>query len=182
MEDTDLKNRKLVVILILVLLVSTVLISYGINYMRAITTLRQFSKLIKQEEINDISLTIHYMSPFIFTFFPITIEGLVNGNEQFKTVIVGSDFEEHIDLFMQMGNATVVPAWKKTPYMDIRIYYVFTSEEKGKLFDVAMWGIDENIFINGIEVRENAVFYDVIMPYLPEDEAQQLVEYIGRGN
>ena len=160
------------------MLSNAILINYGLKYLRATIPLRQFSTLIEQGKINDMSLTIYYISPSMFTFFPITTEDLVNGNEHIKIVINVNDLEEHIDLFKQIENTVVRPVWKKTSYEDVRVYYVFETEENGKIFDVVMWGFYESIFVNGVEVKENDIFYDIIMPFLPEETAEQLESYI----
>lgn len=58
---------------------------------------------------------------------------------------------------------------------------MFETEEKGKkIFDVAMWGCDGGILVNGVEVKDNSVFYDVIMPFLPEDAAEKWERRTGR--
>jgi len=72
-------------------------------------------------------------------------------------------------LFKRMGATTLIPVLKKSPYLDAHIYYVFETEENGKLFDVAMWGIYGGVYVNGVEVNDNAIFYDAIMPFLPDD-------------
>ena len=59
------------------------------------------------------------------------------------------------------------------------MYYVLESKKNGKLLEVAMWGEnDDTIFVNGTEVKENDIFYDVIIPFLPEEEAKELKDYI----
>ncbi len=66
--------------------------------------------------------------------------------------------------------------------IDGRIYYKFESEKEGKILDVAMWGEETNsIFVNGFEVEGNDMFYDVIMPFLPEDAVKDLKAYLSRG-
>ena len=56
------------------------------------------------------------------------------------------------------------------------MYYVLESKKNGKLIDVAMWGDEDNIFVNGFEVKENNIFYDVVIPFLPENEVKELAE------
>ena len=69
----------------------------------------------------------------------------------------------------------LIPVWKKS-YLNARIYYVFETGEQGKILDVAMWGDNANIFVNEIEIKENDIFYDVLITFLPEDliEAHKL--------
>jgi hypothetical protein len=50
-----------------------------------------------------------------------------------------------------------------------------------------MWGfnIDENdcdiIFVNGVAVKPNDTFYNIIMPFLNEYEAGKLKKYVDNG-
>ena len=67
----------------------------------------------------------------------------------------------------------MVPIKKKSSYLDARLYYVFETKKKGKIFDVAIWGIGGGIFINGFEVKDADIFYDVVIPFLPEESARK---------
>lgn len=137
------------------------------------------SELIENESINDISLTIYHLSLQSLMFFPVvSVEDLINRSSDEKIVINGSDLEEHIDLFKQIDNDILIPVKKKSSDLDLRVYYVLENKENGKLFDVAMWGDENSIFVNEIEVEGNNVFYDVIIPFLPEDEAKELEDFI----
>lgn len=108
------------------------------------------------------------MSPHILTNHPLSVDDLINFNSVKKIVINGSDLEEHIDLFKQISNDDLIPVKKKS-YLNARLYYMLESKKNGKLFDVAMWGGGNNsIFINGFEVKENDIFYDVVKPFLPK--------------
>lgn len=129
-------------------------------------------ELIDTENMNDISLTIYYLPPHALMFYPVSsVEELIQRHEE-KIVISGSDLEQHIDLFRKMGNQVLMPVWKQTSDLDLRVYYTLESNKKGKLLDVYMWGDHNNIFVNGIEVKENNIFYDAIIPFLPEDVAE----------
>lgn len=131
--------------------------------------------MIENEDINDISLTIYYMDLQALLFYPVSsVEDLIQWTDDEKIVISGSKLEEHVDLFRKMSNEGFTQVWKKSSDLDLRIYYVLESKKNGKLFDVAMWGDNGSIFVNGIEVKENKVFYDVIIPFLPEDVARDL--------
>ena len=135
------------------------------------------SRLIENENIEDISLTIYHLSPHALMFYPVSsVEDLIHRSKDDKIVINGSDLEEHIDLFRQISNDVLIPVRKKTTNLDLRMYYVLESKKNGKLIDVAMWGDEDNIFVNGFEVKENNIFYDVVIPFLPENEVKELAE------
>ena len=139
--------------------------------------LKYFSKQIEQGNLNDLSFTIYYVSPNIFTLYPWSVDDLVRGH---PIVIDGTRLEEHIDLLKQMSNAALIPVEHETR-INARIYYVFETKKGKKIFDVAMWGDDNSIYVNGLEVEENNIFYDVLMPFLPEDAAEELQTYLSQG-
>ena len=142
------------------------------------------SELIEKENISDLSLTIYYMSPYTLTYIPVSsVEDLISQCDE-KIVINGSELEEHIDLFKQINNDVLVPVKKKTKDLNLRIYYILESKKNGKLFDAAMWGEEddeESIIVNEFEVKGNNIFYDVIIPFLPEDKAKELEKFIRDG-
>lgn len=80
-------------------------------------------------------------------------------------------------MFRKVSNEVLVSVKKKSSDLDLRLYYVLESKKNGKLFDVAMWGDGNSIIVNGIEVEGNDIFYDVIMPFLPEDVAKDLKDF-----
>lgn len=140
------------------------------------------SKLIEKENINDMSLTIYYKHPRALMFYPISsVKDLMHRCDK-KIVINGSDLEEHIDLFKQISDDVLKPVLMKSSDLDLRVYYVLESNKNGKLFDVAMWGEDEDsIFVNGVEVKGNHIFYDVILPFIPRNEVEELENFIIHG-
>ncbi len=170
---------------ILLLLTSTILTGCGRDNMSAKKPSLNFSELIEHKNIDDISLTIYYISPHILTDIPLSVDNLINSSGVNKIVINSSDLEEHIDLFKKISIEVLIPVKKKSSYVDVRLYYVLESKKNGKLFDVAMWGggdgSEENsIIVNGIEVKGNDVFYDVIMQFLPENAVKDLNSYLCR--
>ena len=135
------------------------------------------SRQIKRSDFDNIRLTIYYMSPFLLTLVPISTDSLSTGGFADKIVVDGEILEKHIDLINQMIDADLIPIKPQT-YVNARIYYKFETHGGKNLFDVAMWGFDDNLFVNGVEVEENDIFYDVIMPFLPDTIKNELKAYI----
>ncbi len=137
------------------------------------------SEMIENEDINDLSLTIYYLSPYTLMFYPVSsVEDLSSRCEE-RIVINGADLEEHIDLFKQISKDDLKPVIWKSPYLDLRLYYVLESKKSGKLFDVAMWGYDgDSMIVSGYEAKGNNIFIDVIIPFLPEDKAKDLEDFM----
>lgn len=126
------------------------------------------SERIAKENINDISLTIYYLNPLILTRYPLSAEDLISFTDAHKIVINGNDLKEQFELFKQINDDVLMPVKKKSR-IDARIYYMLESKTNGKLFDVTMWGKENSIFVNGVEVKGKRIFYDIIRPFLPED-------------
>ena len=191
------KKNIFLVFPILILLSVIILSNCGRDNMQSEKASLNFSEIIEYGNLNDFSLTIYYMSPFKLTRFPLSVDDLVygitavnepprekndkNGLYEQKFVINGRRLEEYVDLLIQLSNTQLIPAEKES-YLNARIYYVFETEKEGKIFDVAMWGGENNsIFVNGLEVEGKDVFYDIIMPFLSEDAAEELNNWRNRG-
>jgi len=172
----NLTKNKLLKFIILLLLAVTVLTNCGSDDMHADKKPIESSELIENEDLNDISLTIYYISPYILTRVPLSIEDLIKYSEVNKIVLRGN----YSELLTRLNNTTLIPVEKKS-CLNARLYYVFETEKDGKIYDVALWGGNDSIFANGVEVEENDVFYNVIMQFLPENDAKEFQGYIKNG-
>ena len=176
-----MSHKKSLIAGLLVLLSLIILTGCGGNDMRTEKSLTRLSQ-IEQDNIRDISLTIYYMDPNIFTLFPYDVDDVIGAHE-YKLVINGARLKGHIDLLKQMGNADLIPV-EPDDFMDVRIYYVFENKKGENIFDVAMWGDLTNLYVNGIEVEENDIFYDVLLLFLPDDAAERVkkiyIKYVKR--
>lgn len=139
-----------------------------------------FADIIKNENIEDISLTIYYMSPYILTDVPLTVDDVIDSNSDNvnRIVISGGKLKNYIDLFEQINTDNIVRAKKRSSYVDIRMYYAFESRKNGKLLDVAFWGNNGNILIDGMEIRDNDIFYDIVIPFLPQNKVKEWKDFI----
>jgi len=140
---------------------------------------KKFFQLIEQERLDGLSLTIYYLRSGILTYSPLSVAGLVNGNFTDSIVINDKSLEEHIDVLKQLNDVKLIPVEQESS-INTRIYYVFKNEKGNEIFSVAMWRWDNegSMFVNGNEVKEDKIFYEVISPFLPEDEVQRLYQFI----
>lgn len=157
---TDLR-----VIILLILL--TVFAGCAGDNMRPDVALKTFVKEIESGNLANLSLTIYYLSPNVLTFIALSAEDLVNMCDVHKSVITGSRLYDNIELLRQISIDDLIPVDKKSR-VNARIYYVIADSKRRKIFDVAMWGENCSIFINGREFEGRRVFYDVVIPFLPE--------------
>ncbi|MWC31236.1 hypothetical protein [Paenibacillus sp. MMS18-CY102] len=175
-EMTSKKYINLGIIIIVVLAVTFISSCNEINTRSKKVTF-DLSELIQNENIDDVSLSIYYVNPHILTRYPWSVDHLIKSSSVEKIVINGSDLEEHFNSFNQLNNIALMPV-KHESRINARLYYVLESKKNGKLFNVSMWGDDNCIFVNGIEVQENDIFYDFIMPFLPDDAVKELESYL----
>ena len=166
-------QKKLIILLfiILILFASAVFVGCGMDNMDF-----DFAEKFAGENLDDISLTIYYANPNMFTPFQWDVEHLISMGDG-KIVIRGSELEEFIKLFKRINNAILLPLEERSLYPPpVRFYYIVESKENGKLFDVVMWGSDGSIVFNGVEVKAHYIFYDIIIPFLPG----HIAELMGR--
>ena len=173
------KRQNCIGLFILLLLVTTFLIGCKEGDISEKKAPNNFSELIEEEYISDLSLTIYFMSPFYLTFASLDVDELISLSEKhvFITTIDGNTLGEHTDLLNQISNADLILA-ENDSYMNARLYYVFENEKTGKMFDVAMWNSDGSILVNSVKVEYAEIFCDVVMPFLPEDSAEELRAYL----
>jgi hypothetical protein len=171
---SKLKKSIILGFLILMLPVATILSSCGEDNMN----LEIAVKLIEQDNLGDLSLTVYYIDPLILIRAPLGVDDLLHFRDINKIVINGSNLKENIDLFKNMSKDDLIPV-RNNSRLDARFYYVFETEKNRKLLDIAMWGDNNSIFVNGFEVEEDDIFYNVIIPFLPESAVKDLQAYLG---
>jgi hypothetical protein len=176
------KMKKLYLFLglsVLFLLANTVFVS-GRNDMSS-KEIPTFAELIENENLNDISLTIYYMNLFRLTRAPVRLSDLINRWHDYKVVVTGDDLLEYKDLLSRLINTELIPV-KNESFVNARLYYVFTHEEYGELFSFLVYGGGDVMFVNGREVEHDAVFYDIVIPFLPEDAVKTIERYLNNLN
>ena len=134
-----------------------------------------FSELIEKGNICNLSLTIYYASPSLFSFASCSIDDLMEFSEVNKVVVNGDSLKEHVALLTQLltklCDTELVPVESKS-YLNARMYYILENKLQRKTFEVAMWGSGWNVYVNGIEVQSTKILFDVVMPFLPEEAAK----------
>lgn len=173
--NTKKNVKKRIIVGVFVFLLSAIPVLFSIYFTKPSLNV---SEMIENENINDLSLTIYYLSPYTYMFYPVSsVEDLSHRCE--KIVINGGDLKKHIDSFRQISNDDLKPIIWKSSDLDLRLYYVLESKKNGKLFDVAMWGKDgDSMIVNGYEAKGNNIFIDVIIPFLPEDKAESWEDFM----
>lgn len=178
----SLKKNVLLGFLALILFTTIILTICRGNDMRPEKALDNFSKLIEKGNIDDLNLTIYYYGVFKLTLYPQSKDELINETNRTKIIVSGSDLKKHLNLFNLLRSDALIPVEQESR-IDARIYYVFETQKGRRAFDVTMWGSnDYSIFVNGVEFKENDIFYDIIIPFLPDKEAEELSNFLGRNS
>lgn len=116
----------------------------------------------------DLTLTIYYIDFRTLTYKPINAEELTEFHNVQKIIVEYDDLIHHTDLLKRMDPSILQPVTEQS-YMNARLYYVVESKEYGELLEVIISQVYGNVFVNGVEVADNSVFYEYIEPYLSEE-------------
>ena len=136
------------------------------------------SEYVNRGRLNELNLRIYYMSPSILTVMPVSIEDLKSEVwYEYTTLIDGVLLDEYVDLLLGIIDVILVPV-EHDSTVNARIYYVFETKRGRAVLDVVLWSYYEYMIVNGVEVNNNDVFYDLLMPFLPKELANDLNDHI----
>jgi len=182
--------RKFIILgLVLLLLFANItLVGCGGSNMNLKITSFNFSELIESGNLNDITLTIYYKDLFVRTRTPVSLEmliggwydntgQLISGLYNHRVVITGEDLVKHYDLLNQIINAELMPVENET-FVNARLYYVFEHMEHGEMFSFLAFGGGDTMFVNGLEVEYNGIFFEAVLPFLPNDAVETIERYL----
>jgi len=172
-EDYLMIYKKLVVLLLLITLLNSS--SCGLHDERAQSIFTNFSNLIENGDYENLRLTIFFSCPLHMrshggrSFEDLKSEYYEGGGFVQKFVIEGNELAEYINLFHQFNDFYIKPTYIHPILPDARIYYFFENILTGYTFEVIIENIHFRLFVNRVEVEWNEIFYDIILPFLPED-------------
>ena len=143
----------------------------------------------------DLRLVIYYLDPNILTAIPVSVDDLVfggnasnhtgkerndeNGMYGYKIIVNGITLTEHLYLLNGLLSTELIPAEEKH-YLNARIYYFIETSDQSKVFEVIIQSGADNMYVNGRELKRNEVFFEAIIPFLPEDGVATLEKYLGK--
>ncbi len=191
----------IVVILVILIIICAVLLDYynkPENKLRA--QIRKFEKIINKRDTDGLSLTIYYTTPYDRHELYWTKEQLISYVNMHQNDLGEKTIYEEVDskrlrniikILGEIKADNIVLAEEPVGFEGVenaRVYYSFKKNEK-ELLDVIMWSSSENglplwngqwlnIFVNGVEIEANQAFYDVVLTFLPHQQAKQFRDYI----
>ena len=162
-----MRRSKILLLMLIILLVPSLAGCSPSAQLR--NTFSVYLDVISEDIPEDIQLTIYYMEPWILTQYPLSTDDLVKFRDK-KIVVEYEELSTQIALLSKLEPSILEPVKEET-YLDARLYYVIETEAHGKILEVAVRDIvGQNVFVNGIEVEHNPVFYEIIKPFLSEED------------
>ena len=164
-----MKLRKALLLIIIGAILLGVLAYYWGPTLQLHYALKNYTKMITTGIPEDLRLIIYYIDPHILTRYPLSIDGLVGLDDVDIIEVDAQKLADHWELLRKLDAAALQPVEEKT-YLDVRLYYVFETGDGNKLLEVAISEINGNVFVNGVEVEHDPVFYEIIAPFLSEED------------
>lgn len=124
---------------------------------------------------NNMQLTIYFFTPLsISTATPLTSEYVIN-HYIYKTIVSNSTLKDHIGVLQKIEKIKL-----KKPinfeYEDTRIYCEFNAGKR-KLLSFSLSSTDTlNMLVNNLVVKNERVFYELIIPFVPQSEVDYYKE------
>lgn len=153
---------------IVVLLVLLLVFLCFLPRIRLHAAMRPYTDAVSGALPESLRLTICYIDPLILTRKPMLPEELLRDSTARIITVEAEELEKHRTLLQALTPAELTPV-KQKGFLNVRLYYIFETDA-GKLLDVAFNGIHDCPFVNGIEVEDNDLFYELIDPFLTDED------------
>jgi len=130
-----------------------------------------------EELPEDLTLTIYYMPHTILTRAPLTVDRLINNDSTVKIVVTANELAKHVDALKRLDASDLQPASGEY-WLNARFHYVFARGDQ-KILEVTRecYGKSDEMtadyaLINGILVEEEAVLYEIVIPFMSEEDIE----------
>ena len=160
-------KRRFIILCLLAAYLASVLIGCT-NASPLHKVMENYSRIAEGDIPGDIRLTIYYIDPDILTRYPLSVDDLKTLSD---VTIISVDSEELASHWtrLKMLNASVLRPVKEGTYINARICYVFETGDSERILEVVFTSIYGNAFVNGIEVENHPVLYELIASFIPAD-------------
>ena len=147
------------------------------KYMYSPKSTDDLLSLIEEGNVHDLTLTIYYMELRALTPTPIRLNQLIDGWYDHRVVVSGEELAAYCNLLSQLIIAPLAPVDEES-FVNARLYYVFEHVEYGELFSFLAFSGGDTMFVNGLEVEYNSIFFEAVLPFLPDDAFETIERYI----
>lgn len=131
--------------------------------------MNDYCKMVEGDMPDDLRLTIYYLDPTILTRRPLNQEDLVTFPGVEVIIVDSEELAPHWEQLKEMSPSVLQPVQEES-YINARLYYVFEAGDSGKILEVVISEIHGSAFVNGVEVEDNPIFYDLIVHFLADDD------------
>lgn len=167
--------KRLALITVLLIFISLTILSGCSNSSHQLqATLNDYSKIFEEGIPEGLNLTIYYVDPTILTNYPWSKDNLIAASDVTKIVIEHDELAAQWKHIQEMDLSVLQPALEES-YVNARIYYVLGTRED-KILEVVLNGIHDfdSSFVNDIAVENHTVLYEILRPFLTEDDCKIL--------
>mgnify|MGYP003520259334 CR=1 FL=1 len=160
-------KRSSIVIGLLAFLLTTILTGCS-NLPPLEEAMNDYSEIVAGDLPEDIRLTIYYLNPDILTRIPLSKDDLATFPGVVKINVNSEELASHWSLLKEL-NPSILHLVEKETHMNARLYYVFEVGDSNKILEVVISNIHGSVYVNGIEVEDNPIFYELIVHFLTEE-------------
>ena len=180
------KSKTISWVLIVLLLVPTMLSLVSCDYSNtgnAITNERDelnrvlgvFQEIIERESPDGLRLEIlHCPTNTLCILAGFTMAALLFSENTERYEVDGAQLAKHIETLRELNSDGLNPVEKPSDIHAI-LCYVFFWEDK-PILQVAFYGNNLSIYIEGVEVDYDERFTDLLKPFVPEDIVNEVIK------
>ena len=162
-----MKQARKTICLLLVIVLGITLLGCTGGRPETMDVVLKYLKAVEGDIPDNLCLTIYYISPHILTRRPLSAEDLKNFSETKVITVESDELKQHAELLRKL-EYRMLQLVEEPSYMNARVCYVFELENK-EILEVVISEIGGNVFVNGLEVQDHPIFYELIEPFLTEE-------------
>lgn len=172
--------KRVVATITLLAMVLAFVFMWGCSEKQMENTLDDYEKVMEEGIPDNLKLTIYYIDPTILTRAPVrTLEDLLGYSPKIIEV-TAAELAAHKDVFASLNAACLKPVEEGADTHPIigflRLVYVLERGDGEVLLEVMASNIiyHGGVLVNGFEVENDPIFYDLIDPFLTEEDRNTL--------
>lgn len=172
--------KRMISIITVLAMVLAFVFMWGCSEKQLENTLDDYEEIIEEGIPDDLKLTIYYIEPTTLTLVPVrTVEDFM-GYSPIVIEVTAAELAAHRDLLASLNAACLKPVAEDAdthPIIGfIRLVYVLERGDGEVLLEVIASDIiyHGGVLVNGFEVENDPIFYDLINPFLTEEDRNTL--------
>ena len=139
--------------------------------------LAQYSEMLQNGKVSELEMTIYYVSPPILTQYPWGVDNVKKSSHTRVVTVSGEKLREQIDLLKELSADNL--RLTSSEYLDARFCCEFSNASGEVLLTLVSGGIGGDVYVNGIAVEENEIFYKLLIPHISEENIKQpMIDYL----